>query len=170
MFEKLGTKEFLPQRRAASDLYGRMCTETPTFCLQAIEAICGYNDANINITRLPLYLSYTPAGQLSCVTCNGRNEILLMNLHTLLHMQGASLGLVVRTSLLALCQCLSMNEQLAPICWANTAVHTAILIWLTLFVEESSTALLIARQPVCRSGCLAISNAFVVTTLNRCLI
>lgn len=65
MFEKLGTKEFLPQRRAASDLYGRMCSETPTFCLQAIEAICGYNDANINITRLPLYLTYTPAGQLS---------------------------------------------------------------------------------------------------------
>ena len=67
MFEKLGTKEFLPQRLAASDLYGRMCSETPTFCLQAIEAICGYNDANINSTRLPLYLTYTPAGQLSYI-------------------------------------------------------------------------------------------------------
>ncbi|KAL3137660.1 hypothetical protein ABBQ38_004935 [Trebouxia sp. C0009 RCD-2024] len=62
MFELLGAKEFLPQRRAASDLYGKMCAQAPTFCLQAIEAICGYNDANINITRLPLYLSYTPAG------------------------------------------------------------------------------------------------------------
>ena len=64
MFELLGAKEFLPQRRAASDLYGKMCIQTPTFCLQAIEAICGYNDANINMTRLPLYLTYTPAGQL----------------------------------------------------------------------------------------------------------
>lgn len=62
MFEKLGSKEFLPQRRAASDLYGKMCSQTPTFCLQAIEAVCGYNDANINLTRLPLYLTYTPAG------------------------------------------------------------------------------------------------------------
>lgn len=62
MFELLGAKEFLPQRRAASDLYGKMCAQAPTFCLQAIEAICGYNDANINITRLPSYLSYTPAG------------------------------------------------------------------------------------------------------------
>lgn len=62
MFELLGAREFLPQRRAASDLYGKMCAQAPTFCLQAIEAICGYNDANINTTRLPLYLSYTPAG------------------------------------------------------------------------------------------------------------
>lgn len=62
MFELLGAREFLPQRRAASDLYGKMCAQAPTFCLQAIEAVCGYNDANINITRLPLYLSYTPAG------------------------------------------------------------------------------------------------------------
>lgn len=62
MFELLGAKEFLPQRRAASDLYGKMCAQAPTFCLQAIEAVCGYNDANINVTRLPLYLSYTPAG------------------------------------------------------------------------------------------------------------
>lgn len=62
MFELLGAREFLPQRQAASDLYGKMCAQAPTFCLQAIEAICGYNDANINTTRLPLYLSYTPAG------------------------------------------------------------------------------------------------------------
>ena len=62
MFERLGAKEFLPQRKAASDLYGQMCTRAPTFCLQALEAICGYNDANMNLTRLPLYFSYTPAG------------------------------------------------------------------------------------------------------------
>ena len=62
MFELLGAKEFLPQRPAASDVYGKLCGQAPTYCLQAIEAICGYNDANINTTRLPLYLSYTPAG------------------------------------------------------------------------------------------------------------
>lgn len=63
IFERLGAKEFLPQRRAASDIYGQICQRTPTYCLQAIESICGYNDVNINLTRLPLYLSYTPAGK-----------------------------------------------------------------------------------------------------------
>lgn len=62
IFERLGAKEFLPQRKAASDLYGQMCKRAPTFCLQALESICGYNDANMNLTRLPLYFSYTPAG------------------------------------------------------------------------------------------------------------
>ena len=36
----------------------------PSFqsCEDAIGMICGYNPDNINNTRLPLYLSYTPAG------------------------------------------------------------------------------------------------------------
>eukprot|EP00873_Tetraselmis_striata_P026284 jgi/Tetstr1/446548/TSEL_034073.t1 len=62
VFELMGSREFLPSRKVNHDAWARFCHLTPSSCQDAIGLICGYNPNNVNTTRLPLYLSYTPAG------------------------------------------------------------------------------------------------------------
>ncbi|KAK9828442.1 hypothetical protein WJX72_000027 [[Myrmecia] bisecta] len=62
VFKLLGVKEFLPSQQAQIDIFGQICEITPSACLSAIGLICGYNPDNIDMSRMPLYLSYTPAG------------------------------------------------------------------------------------------------------------
>jgi hypothetical protein len=63
VFKVLGAKEFLPARKVTIDIFGEICTVMPFACVNVIDAICGYNERNINETRLPIYLSYSPAGR-----------------------------------------------------------------------------------------------------------
>lgn len=43
-------------------LSGLTCTATPVICVDAFASVTGYNTANLNLTRVPLYLKYLPAG------------------------------------------------------------------------------------------------------------
>eukprot|EP00891_Asterochloris_glomerata_P003135 jgi/Astpho2/3135/Aster-03418 len=61
IFELAGAREFLPQRKSTSDMYGQLCRRAPQVCVNSIEAICGYDTDNLNTSMLPLYLAYTPA-------------------------------------------------------------------------------------------------------------
>ena len=58
----LGVGEFLPSRRSAADLFGRMCEGAPLLCVSVITAICGFNPRNVNMTLLPEYVRYSPSG------------------------------------------------------------------------------------------------------------
>ena len=62
MFSLLGLHEFLPSQQLVAALEGALCAVQPALCVSFLAALCGYNPDNINSTRLPLYLSYTPAG------------------------------------------------------------------------------------------------------------
>ena len=62
IFNLLGVAEFMPSRRAASDLFGNMCRATPLVCISVITAICGFNWRNVNVSRLPDYVQYAPSG------------------------------------------------------------------------------------------------------------
>jgi len=62
VFEALGSKEFLPSRKVNHDAWSRLCHLFLSACGDAIGMICGYSAENMNTTRLPLYLAYTPAG------------------------------------------------------------------------------------------------------------
>ena len=73
MFELAGAREFLPQRRSTSDMYGQLCRRAPQVCVNSIEAICGYDTGNLNTSMLPLYLAYTPAGE-GCSCCTAAAE------------------------------------------------------------------------------------------------
>jgi pimeloyl-ACP methyl ester carboxylesterase len=58
----LGTREFLPSRQDMSDLFGEFCTVTPGQCVNILTAICGFNEENVDPSRLPTYLAYAPSG------------------------------------------------------------------------------------------------------------
>ena len=58
-----GATEFLPARRSSSDAFGRLCAAVPAACVDVLEAICGADDENFNLTRLPEYFVNTPAGE-----------------------------------------------------------------------------------------------------------
>jgi pimeloyl-ACP methyl ester carboxylesterase len=62
MFDMLGQHEFLPARKATSDIFSEVCTATPLACTSILTAICGFNPQNINVTRLPTYVAYAPSG------------------------------------------------------------------------------------------------------------
>jgi pimeloyl-ACP methyl ester carboxylesterase len=58
----VGAREFLPSRRAASDVFGALCSAAPPACQSVLTLLCGYNEDNLNLTRLPTYLAYAPSG------------------------------------------------------------------------------------------------------------
>lgn len=62
MFQLLGWHEFLPSEQLVAALEGQLCRAQPDACISFLAAIAGYNAGNIDTERLPLYLSYTPAG------------------------------------------------------------------------------------------------------------
>ncbi|EFN56361.1 hypothetical protein CHLNCDRAFT_35098 [Chlorella variabilis] len=62
LFSLLGVAEFLPSRRATSDLFGQLCSETPALCASIITAIAGFNADNMNMSRLPTMVQYAPSG------------------------------------------------------------------------------------------------------------
>ncbi|GFR43550.1 hypothetical protein Agub_g4643 [Astrephomene gubernaculifera] len=62
MFSLLGLHEFLPSQQLVAALEGRLCAAQPHLCVSFLAALCGYNPDNLDTRRLPLYLSYTPAG------------------------------------------------------------------------------------------------------------
>jgi hypothetical protein len=64
VFDDLGLMELLPGDPSTAAVFSAVCEAQPRRCLSIIDAICGANPANLNATRLPLYLQYTPAGGL----------------------------------------------------------------------------------------------------------
>ncbi|KAG2485847.1 hypothetical protein HYH03_015430 [Edaphochlamys debaryana] len=62
MFSLLGLHEFLPSDALVAALEGGLCALQPYLCVSFLAALCGYNPDNLDNSRLPLYLSYTPAG------------------------------------------------------------------------------------------------------------
>ena len=59
----LGAAEFLPARQSASDAFAQLCAAVPSACVDILDAICGADDENFNLTRLPEYFVNTPAGE-----------------------------------------------------------------------------------------------------------
>lgn len=64
VFDDLGLMELLAGDPDTAAVFSAVCEAQPARCLSIIDAICGANPANLNATRLPLYLQYTPAGGL----------------------------------------------------------------------------------------------------------
>ena len=62
LFNMLGEHEFLPATKSTSDIFGQVCKASPLACLSIITAICGFNENNLNVTRLPTYVAYAPSG------------------------------------------------------------------------------------------------------------
>ena len=62
LFKKLGEREFLPSRVETSDLFGEFCSVAPEQCASILTAICGFNEQNVDTSRLPTYLAYAPSG------------------------------------------------------------------------------------------------------------
>ena len=63
LVDALGATEFLPARQSSSDAFWRLCAAAPAACVDILDAICGADDANFNLTRLPEYFVNTPAGE-----------------------------------------------------------------------------------------------------------
>jgi len=62
LFDLLGQHEFLPARKSTADIFSEVCKTSPLTCVSVITAICGFNEHNLNLTRLPTYVSYAPSG------------------------------------------------------------------------------------------------------------
>ncbi|GBF96705.1 lysosomal acid lipase cholesteryl ester hydrolase-like [Raphidocelis subcapitata] len=62
IFTLLGISEFLPSSEALSRLDGQLCKLEPHLCVNLIAMICGYSLQNVDASRLPVYLNYTPSG------------------------------------------------------------------------------------------------------------
>lgn len=62
IFILLGFHEFLPSSEVMSKLEGQLCKFQPALCVNLLAAICGYNPNNLDTSRLPVYLNYTPSG------------------------------------------------------------------------------------------------------------
>lgn len=62
VFKLLGLQEVLPASDSASAAMAGICSYDPGRCMQVLDTICGVNGTNINATRLPAMLHYTPAG------------------------------------------------------------------------------------------------------------
>ena len=63
LVDVLGATEFLPARQSSSDAFAQLCTAVPSACVDILDAICGADDENFNLTRLPEYFVNTPAGK-----------------------------------------------------------------------------------------------------------
>ncbi len=63
LVDALGATEFLPSRQSSSDAFAQLCAAVPSACVDVLDAICGADDENFNLTRLPEYFVNTPAGE-----------------------------------------------------------------------------------------------------------
>ena len=62
LFDLLGRYEILPARKTTADIFGQVCRASPLACVSILTAICGFNENNLNMTRLPIYVEYAPSG------------------------------------------------------------------------------------------------------------
>ncbi|XP_071941868.1 gastric triacylglycerol lipase-like [Antedon mediterranea] len=64
LFDILGVKEFLPNTEFIDMLAEDLCNQPDTFlfCKNIIFILCGYDDKNLNKSRLPVYFTHCPAG------------------------------------------------------------------------------------------------------------
>lgn len=64
LFEFFGIREFLPNNRLLRALASHLCNHelVRSVCENFVFLICGFDNHRMNITRLPVYFSHTPAG------------------------------------------------------------------------------------------------------------
>ncbi|XP_041453357.1 gastric triacylglycerol lipase-like [Lytechinus variegatus] len=62
LFEILGEGEFMPSNEFVKWLAKDMCTVDKTLCSNVLFVICGFDEKNLNMTRLPVYVTHDPAG------------------------------------------------------------------------------------------------------------
>uniref|UniRef100_A0A8C0RPB6 Gastric triacylglycerol lipase n=1 Tax=Canis lupus familiaris TaxID=9615 RepID=A0A8C0RPB6_CANLF len=60
----LGSKEFLPQSMLLKWLSAHFCSHVilKELCGNAVFVVCGFNEKNLNMSRVPVYISHSPAG------------------------------------------------------------------------------------------------------------
>jgi len=62
IFEIFGDKSFLPNNIILDEIGGHLCKSEPFMCADVIFLLCGWDKENLNYTRLPVYMTHTPAG------------------------------------------------------------------------------------------------------------
>jgi lysosomal acid lipase/cholesteryl ester hydrolase len=62
ILDLFGEREFLPSTKTTETIFPDICEATPYLCLNILFLTCGVDRGNLNSTRLPLYLAYTPSG------------------------------------------------------------------------------------------------------------
>ena len=62
LFELLGDKSFLPSSKILETLFPFACKIVPGICSDIIGAICGFDKADFNETRIPVYVGHYPSG------------------------------------------------------------------------------------------------------------
>ncbi|XP_013380109.1 gastric triacylglycerol lipase isoform X2 [Lingula anatina] len=63
LYDMFGKKDFLPNNELIDFLAKTVCDEATRFiCSDIIFVIAGYDKAQLNMTRLPVYIAHTPAG------------------------------------------------------------------------------------------------------------
>lgn len=62
LFNMMGQHEFLPASKVTADIFEEVCRVSPLACMSVLTAICGFNQNNLNLTRLPLYVDFAPSG------------------------------------------------------------------------------------------------------------
>ncbi|ELT87656.1 hypothetical protein CAPTEDRAFT_5448 [Capitella teleta] len=64
LFDLFGIDEFLPSSRILKFLGSTLCEEkyTRDICENIFFLICGYDSQNMNVSRIPVYVSHSPAG------------------------------------------------------------------------------------------------------------
>jgi len=64
LFELLGYEDFLPSTAFIREFAGDFCShpDLAWACADVIFILCGYDTTNLNNTRIPFYVDYTPAG------------------------------------------------------------------------------------------------------------
>lgn len=58
----LGMKDFLPSNNFVKMIADQVCPIDEIICENILFVLCGYDKTNMNVTRIPVYGSHTPAG------------------------------------------------------------------------------------------------------------
>jgi len=58
----LGLKDFLPPAWWITDIGKALCGPLPLICEDVVFLLCGFDPANLNSTRMPVYIAHAPAG------------------------------------------------------------------------------------------------------------
>ena len=61
-FDVLGIYDFLPSNKAIRTLADKMCPIDEKICSTILFLIAGYDKKDLNMTRIPVYFTHTPAG------------------------------------------------------------------------------------------------------------
>ncbi|KAF2889260.1 hypothetical protein ILUMI_16913 [Ignelater luminosus] len=65
LYNVLNTYEFLPRNEFLAQLGDTVCNDNSTFqilCTNALFAICGFNEKQMNTSLLPIIMGHTPSG------------------------------------------------------------------------------------------------------------